>query len=135
MRQIALGLKELEGKVDLILTSPYIRAAKTAKILGKAFDLEKERIIETEHLMPMGFADQLIAEINEKYGDAQSMILVGHEPYLSKLISVLVSGDATMSLNFKKGGVCRLSLNQLLYGRCATLDWLLSPSQLLEIGN
>jgi phosphohistidine phosphatase len=135
MRQIALGLKELEGKVDLILTSPYARAAQTAKILGKAFDLEKERIIETEHLMPMGFADQLIAEINEKYSDEQSMILVGHEPYLSKLISVLVSGDAAMSLNFKKGGVCRLSLDKMLYGRCATLDWLLSPSQLLEIGN
>jgi len=135
MRKIALGLRELEGMVDLILTSPYLRAAQTAQILGRVFKLKKGQVIETEQLAPMGFPDQLIQQVNEGHPEAGSVMLVGHEPYLSRLVSVLVSGDSNLSLNFKKGGVCRLSLDQLQYGRCATLDWLLFPSQLAEIGN
>jgi phosphohistidine phosphatase len=135
MRKIALGLRELEGTVDLILTSPYLRAAQTAQILGRVFKLKKGQVIETEHLASMGFPDQLIQLVNEGHPEAGGIMLVGHEPYLSRLISVLVSGDSNLSLNFKKGGVCRLSLDQLQYGRCATLDWLLFPSQLAEIGN
>lgn len=134
MNKIARGLRELEGNLDLILTSPFLRATQTAEILRKKFKLEREQVVTTALLAPMGFADQLIEEINAKFGEAQSIALVGHEPYLSQLISILTSGDAGMAVNFKKGGVCRLSVEQLKYGRCATLDWLLSPSQLAEIG-
>jgi phosphohistidine phosphatase len=135
MRQIAQGLKELTGQVDLILTSPALRAAQTAKILRKAFDLKKDKLVETERLAPLGNADLLINEINEKHADAQGILLVGHEPYLSSLVSVLLSGDVAMPLILKKGGVCHLSVERLIYGRCAALNWLLTPSQLVKIGS
>ncbi len=48
MRKIAQGLKELEVQIDLVLTSPYLRAAQTAKILAKKFDLDKDKVIITE---------------------------------------------------------------------------------------
>jgi phosphohistidine phosphatase SixA len=60
--------------------------------------------------------------------------LVGHEPSLSSLVSLLVSGDPGLGVSLKKGGVCKLSVEQLRNGRCATLEWLLSPAQLVEIG-
>ena len=134
MWKIAQGLKELETKLDLILTSPYVRALETAKIIRKVFELKKAEVIETEHLTPLGDGDRLVNLINEKYTDVENIALVGHEPSLSQLASVLVSGDPTLSLTLKKGGICRLSLDTLQYGRCATLDWLLSPSQLVELG-
>ena len=134
MQKIAQGLKGLEAEIDLILTSPYVRAVETAKILRKVFDLNKDNVVETEHLTPMGYGDQLVNLINEKYADAESIALVGHEPSLSNLASVLVSGDPNLSLTLKKGGICRLSVDTLQYGRCAALDWLLSPSQLAELG-
>jgi len=59
---------------------------------------------------------------------------VGHEPSLSGLASMLLSGDPALSITLKKGGICKLSVETLQYGRCATLDWLLSPAQLVEIG-
>jgi len=121
--------------VDLILTSPYLRAAQTASILGKTFDLEKGKIVQTDHLAPTGYADKLIDEIKVKYGDMENIALVGHEPYLSGLASMLIAGDPDLSLNLKKGGVCCLSIDQLEYARCANLNWLLSPAQLVEIGN
>jgi phosphohistidine phosphatase len=134
MQKIAQGLKELGAKIDLIITSSYARAIGTTKILRQVFDLKKEDIVETEHLTPVGYGDQLINLINEKYADVQNIALVGHEPSLSNLVSVLLSGDPNLSLNLKKGGVCRLSVDALQYGRCATLDWLLYPSQLAELG-
>ena len=135
MIKIAQGLKELEENLDLILTSPYQRATQTATILRKAFNLKKNQLVETEHLTPMGYADKLIQEINEKYGELERIALVGHEPSLSNLVSVLVAGEPDLSLTLKKGGVCRLSIGSLQYGRCATLDWLLSPLQLVELSD
>ena len=135
MNRIAQGLKELEERMDLILTSPYLRALQTAKILKRAFYLKKLDVVETEHLTPMGYTDQLINEINENYGAMERIALVGHEPSLSSLISFLVAGEPDLSLTLKKGGVCRLSVGTLQYGRCATLDWLLTPSQMAKIGS
>ena len=135
MLKIAQGLKELEESLDLILTSPYLRATQTATILRKVFNLKKDKVIETEHLTPMGYVDKLIQKINENYGDMERIALVGHEPSLSNLVSVLVAGEPDLSLTLKKGGVCRLSVGNLQYGRCAALDWLLSPSQLVELSD
>ena len=134
MRKIAKGLKELEVQIDLIMTSPYLRAAQTAKILAKKFDLPGEKVVASEHLAPTGYADRLIEEINKNHGTVENLVLVGHEPYVGNLISMLISGDPTNSITLKKGGVCRLSLESLQYGRCAALDWMLSPAQLVEIG-
>jgi phosphohistidine phosphatase len=132
MQKIVRGLKALEAEIDLILTSPYVRAVETMKILRKAFDLGKEAVLETEHLSPVGYSDQLINLINEKYADVENIALVGHEPSLSNLVSILVTGDPNLALTLKKGGICRLAVDTLQYGRCATLEWLLSPSQLAE---
>jgi len=134
MQRISQGLKKMEVEIHLILTSPYRRAVETAKILRKAFDLNKTTLVQTEHLSPVGYGDQLIQLINEKYADVENIALVGHEPSLGIMASMLISGDPNLSLTLKKGGVCRLLTDTLQYGRCATLDWLLSPSQLAELG-
>ncbi len=132
MRKIARGLKELEAIPDLILSSPYRRAAETADILADILKLEGQ-VFFSEHLTPLGFADQLIAEINEKYR-TENLALVGHEPSLSSLASLLVSGNAEFALELKKGGVCCLDVGDLRPSRCATLLWLMTPAQLAALG-
>ena len=134
MEAIARGLKRLETELDLILTSPYVRTADTAKILRKELGIRQKDVIETEHLTPTGNDELLIDLINEKYAEVENIALVGHEPSLGILISRLVAGNPDLSLTLKKGSVCRLLINNLQYGRCATLDWLLAPSQLAELG-
>jgi phosphohistidine phosphatase len=134
MEQIAQGLKELETEINLILTSPYLRAVETAKILRKIFDLRKSDVVETEHLSPVGYGDQLVQLINEKYSTVENIALVGHEPSLGILASMLIAGDPNLSITLKKGGICRLAVDTLQYGRCATLEWLLAPSQLAKLG-
>lgn len=132
MRQIAKGLRTLGVEFDLILTSPYVRAQQTAEILGDVFKLKK-RVIASENLSPLGDPDQLLAEINEKY-TVNSLALVGHEPYLSTLVSLLAAGGSPFEMTFKKGGVCYLTTDDLRHTRKATLEWLLTPGVLVEIG-
>jgi phosphohistidine phosphatase len=59
-----------------------------------------------------------------------NVLLVGHEPGLSQLISLLVAGEAGVSILLKKGSLCKLSVESLKPGRCATLEWLLTPKQM-----
>ena len=74
-----------------------------------------------------------MAQINEHYSDKESVLLVGHEPYLSGLISTLIAGMPSIPINLKKGGLCCLTVQALTYGQCATLEWLLAPRQLLRL--
>jgi len=134
MRSIAQGLKELEIRLDLILTSPYLRALQTAQILAKQFELKEGQVSVSEHLAPAGYADQLLEEIRAQHGDLEGIALIGHEPYLSSLASVLITGDPHASIILKKGGICRMAIDEIQYGRCAELEWLLAPAQLVEIG-
>lgn len=132
MRLIAKGLRTLGVEFDLILSSPYTRAVQTSEILSEVF--KKKKFVLSDHLMPAGDMDLLIAEINEKY-TVNSLAIVGHEPYLSSLVSLLTAGGAPVEMTFKKGGVCHLSTDDLHHTHKATLEWLLTPGILVEIGN
>ena len=133
MRQVAKGLRALGADFDLILSSPYVRAKETAEILANVFKIKTD-VAFSENLIPMGDPDLLIAEMNEKY-TANSIALVGHEPHLTALISLLVSDNANVDITLKKGGVCRLSADDLHHARKATLEWLLTPGILVEVGD
>jgi len=61
------------------------------------------------------------------------VLVVGHEPGLSRLISVLTSGQARTSIDLKKGALCKLTAAALEYDRCATLEWLLTSRQLRRV--
>lgn len=132
MRRIAEGLLALDLTFDLILSSPLVRARQTAEILAKVFDGEK-KVKYSDHLAVGGDARMLINDVNERFGVVDNVVLVGHEPSLSELISVLLSGSPGLPFTMKKGGVCNLAIDKLIYGRCATLEWLLTPAQLSRI--
>jgi phosphohistidine phosphatase SixA len=96
--------------------------------------LNDGHLAESEHLAPAANLEQLIHELRERYEGIENLALVGHEPSLSHLLSVLVTGEPSMAITLKKGSVCRLMVEDLRFGRCATLEWHLAPSQLEELG-
>ncbi len=125
MQQIADAMRGMDLKFDLILSSPYIRADRTAKIVAGELD---EEVSYSDHLVPGGNALELIGEINDER--PQRVLLVGHEPDLSSLISVLTTGGSDARIELKKGGLCKLTTDKLVFGQCATLNWLLTPKHL-----
>ena len=128
MKMIVSALQSLGVKPDLIVSSPYVRARETAEIVAKVLKYKKD-LAFCEELVPMGGADEVIGEINEKY-HVDELILVGHEPSMSILIGTLTAGTPDLALTLKKGGVCCLSADDLRTSRTATLEWLLTPKLL-----
>lgn len=134
MRQIAKALRHLGVELDLILSSPYVRACETAEILADVFKMKRE-IVFSDHLIPDGNPELLIGEINEKH-TVDSLAIVGHEPHLSSLIGQLTAESSRLEITLKKGGVCYLSADDLHHqDHRATLEWLLTPGILMEISN
>jgi phosphohistidine phosphatase len=130
MQQIAKAMLAAGLKFDVIYSSPYVRAKRTAEIVAESFDHE---VTLTDSLLPDADPAQLIDEINDER--PQRVLLVGHEPDLSALISVLICGKNNALIEFKKGGLCKLSAETLKFGQCATLNWLLTPKQLRKMGS
>jgi phosphohistidine phosphatase len=126
--QIAEAMLGIGLKFDLILSSPYVRAEQTAQIVAREFDVE---VTITKSLVPGANALDLIGEINEAKPDR--VLLVGHEPDLSRLISVLVTGSTEAWIELKKGGLCKMTSDKLNFGQSATLNWLLTPKQLRSL--
>ncbi len=131
MKKIVKGLRQLDLKLDIILSSPYVRARDTAKILAKEFDMTED-IAFSDNLIPPGNFENLVSEIHEKY-DVDNLALVGHEPMLSSLISWLTTGNTDMRLTLKKGGVAYLAADNLYQDGRATLQWLLTPALMVEL--
>jgi phosphohistidine phosphatase SixA len=133
MRQIAKGLRNLGVEFDLILSSPYVRARETAEILAEVFKMKKN-ITFTESLIPLAHPELLVGEINQTYS-VDSIAVVGHEPHLSTLIGILVAENAKLDVTLKKGGVCYITADDLHHNdHRATLEWLLTPGILTDIG-
>jgi len=125
----AQALRRLEIGFDLILSSPYLRARQTAEILADALDLRK-RLEFCETLAPGGKLRKLITEISSRQPEPKSLLLVGHEPALSRLATLLIWGEAGPGITLKKGALCKLLTSGLQPGPCATLEWLLTANQM-----
>lgn len=132
MFRVAEGIKQLELKFDLILTSPFLRAQRTAEIVAEVCQSGAFRL--SENLASGENPDGIIRELKHDSSGLKHILLVGHEPDLSRLVSLLTTGGPGLSLNFKKAALCRLKLDELRVGRCANLKWLLTPEQLEKLG-
>ncbi|MGA2178158.1 MAG: phosphohistidine phosphatase SixA [Verrucomicrobiota bacterium] len=125
----AKAMEALDLSFDLILSSPFRRAKQTAEIIAKNFKLRK-KLAFSDDLTPAGNPRLLIQQLNQFHPEPENVLLVGHEPYLGQLIALLAAGNTSLEIDFKKGGLCKLEAEFLLYGRCAKLVWLLTPRQM-----
>ncbi len=132
MVKIASGMREMGLSFGLILTSPCVRARQTAEIVAETF--KARRRLEVLKELSTGYGPEgLLSKLAAQHLLPENVLLVGHEPQLSGFISLLVSGSSHLQIQLKKGGLCKLSLPFLQNRRRATLEWLLTPRQLVAI--
>jgi phosphohistidine phosphatase len=125
-RQLTHALRQMEISFDALLSSPLTRARETAEVVMRGLKLQ-DRLELTDQLAPNGSMEKLIEEINVIRPVPDSVLLVGHEPYLSGLISLLCVGGPQLPIKLKKGALCRMDVELLSCGKCATLEWLVQP--------
>jgi phosphohistidine phosphatase len=130
MKQGARGLKALVPAVNLVASSPLRRALETAKLVRGAYG--RGEVEEVDALAPGSGPEPLLAWLRG-HRRAGTIALVGHEPYLSSLAGLLLTGRRSSVFNFKKGGACLLELDEPTPGS-ARLDWLVTARTLRELG-
>jgi phosphohistidine phosphatase len=129
LRKAATAMEKMGLSFDAIISSPYLRAKQTAEIVAKHFRLQK-KLAFSDDLIPGGNPQALIRQLNGLKPAPDNILLVGHEPYLSRFIALLSSGSPAATIEMKKGGLCKLEVEELEHGHCATLAWLLTPRQM-----
>jgi phosphohistidine phosphatase len=102
MRDVAKFLDRLKVRPNLIVTSPLPRAAQTAEI---AADYLKAKLRKDELLAP-GFGASKLPTVLKRHG-ARVLMLVGHEPDFTQVISELTGA----SLKLSKAGVALVDLD------------------------
>jgi phosphohistidine phosphatase len=127
----ARGIARLAGRVQVLATSPYVRAAETAELLAPALGLD--RVVVRAELEPGGPPRAVLAWLARQRKGA-TVAIVGHEPDLSGLVALLVAGRASEVVVLEKGGACLLSLEGAVAPGSATLRWLLTAKQLRQLG-
>jgi phosphohistidine phosphatase len=106
MRQVVKGLAGIGVEIDVVLTSPLVRARETAALLGAGL-LSRPRIVELDALAPGGTPLATMAALRP-FSKAEGVALVGHEPDLGILAAWLLG--LPQPLAFRKGAVCRIDV-------------------------
>jgi phosphohistidine phosphatase len=128
-RKSARGLSRLGMSLDVILTSPLVRARQTADLLGAVFE-QRPHVVTVESLIPGGSYQALLTDL-EKHARRSRIALVGHEPGIGELAARLAG--SRHPFEFKKGAICRIDVDSLPPGGPGQLRWFLTPRILRSI--
>jgi len=116
VRQVAKFLNRLKVKPDLIVTSPLPRALQTAEVAAEQL---KTKLRQDEALEP-GFGVSELRTVLKRHR-SKVLMLVGHEPDFSSVISALTGA----SLKLSKAGVALIDID--LETEKGRLLWLFPP--------
>ena len=133
MRAAARGMRALHLRLDLLLTSPLARAAETAAIVSEVYGGQPApRVLPA--LAPGAAPPETIRALRP-FARQQHVMIVGHEPGLSGIVSLLLTGSVDgMALVIKKGGLAGLELGERASDPGVSLQFLLTPRQLRRLG-
>jgi len=122
-RDAVRGLATLDVVVDVVLTSPLVRARETAMLLSAG--LGRRPVEEVEALAPGGRAAAILEVLTAQASKCRRIAIVGHEPDLGELAARLLGARGTIP--FKKGGMCAIDVDGAMLGGPGTLRWHLPP--------
>lgn len=128
MWRVAKAMKQMGLEFDLILSSPFVRARRTAEIVREVFN-SRPKFKLTAALAADADPGQFLRQGRKLLGSAQKIVTVGHDPFLSEMISLLLAGKSNAGIELDKAGMCKLTSESLRAGS-GTLHWLLTPEQL-----
>jgi len=102
-KALARALKDLGLRVDAVITSPFVRAAQTARPVAKALGVD----VLTDERLGYDFGKrQLAALIGQLPPSITRLVLVGHDPGFTEVASLLVGAPIPMA----KGTLARIDL-------------------------
>jgi phosphohistidine phosphatase len=117
-----------ELRFDLIAASPLVRAEETATIIAECLG-EKDRLVTWKVLAPGGNMDT-ICHLIGKHPDMRAILLIGHEPLLSALISRIITGNENAAIAMSKGALAKIRDFSPTTSPSGELHWLVTAMQM-----
>jgi phosphohistidine phosphatase len=131
MRLGAVGLHTIVESIDVLATSPLVRAQQTARIVADAYGIGT--LVEIDALR----SDAAHSELFEWLCDMEGkdvVAIVGHNNHLEEFASWLLTGRKDAIIEIKKGAAVMIELKGLSRKHKgpakAALLWALTPAQL-----
>ena len=126
-RRVSRRLERLDLVPDLVLTSPWKRAAQTAAIVAETLDLEHPPT-PCEALATNPELSSLADSVGEAGADG-IVAMVGHSPWMEELAAILLGGSASaLRIDFPKSGVMGIDLDEIAPG-AGELRFFLRPKK------
>jgi len=116
-------LAEVGFEPDAIITSPKLRAARTAEIVAEALGCE----VREDERLARDFDLVTVEAILFDAGEPLKPVLVGHDPDFSDLVATLCATD---NVPMRKGAFARIDAERPLASGGGTLRWLVAPDLL-----
>lgn len=91
-------------------------------------ELGVKELLTSEYLVPYADHRQLFDLLNER--KEQSILCVGHEPFMSNAIALLVFGETHPHVEMKKASLACIETMRPLRKLPATLKWLVTAEQM-----
>ena len=123
LRKAARGLARLGVSVEVVLSSPFVRARQTAEIIAAGLD-PRPSLVNVDSLAPDSTYAAVVADL-EKHARKTRIAIVGHEPAIGELAARLIG--SRHPIEFKKGAVCRIDVENLPPVGPGDLRWMLTP--------
>jgi phosphohistidine phosphatase len=124
LRALLRRLRKAGVRPALILSSPYLRARQTAEIAREI--LAPDAIIVPARALTPGASPQEAWDEIRLYSNQPSVLCASHEPLCSQLAAFLL-GAPEINVDFKKGALMRIDVENSSPRPRGTLRWLVSP--------
>lgn len=131
IERIAGAMGKLGVEVDLVLSSPYVRAKDTAIIAHEKMGKET-RLEYTVALASGQDPHHIVTELKDRFRKTERIMIVGHEPDLSQLIGRITS-LGRLRVEMKKAGLAKITITDLNPELKGTLEFLLTPKVMLNV--
>jgi phosphohistidine phosphatase len=125
LRRAARGMRKLGLHFDVIVSSPLLRAMQTAKIVAAEFSYHSP--VEICPALAPGLRPEAVFQFLASYPDAETLLLVGHEPDLGNLALTLLGGGHADRFPIRKGGLVRVDLDAMPPNGPGSLVWAVTP--------
>jgi len=124
VHQVARAAKRSKIDLGLVISSPYIRAVQTAGIAGQVLGYSDD-IATTNALEPHSEPQSVWEEVRV-HGDVDHLLVVGHEPLLSRTVAYFL-GVPSLLVKMTTSTLVCIEFTEFGKHPRGVLRWMLTP--------
>jgi phosphohistidine phosphatase len=122
LRTAASTWRRLNLRPDVVISSPFPRALRTAELLVEGIGRREAPVVDARLEPGARWSD--LAQAMAAHADARRVMFVGHEPDLSKAVALLTGAS---SVRLRKGGLACVEFPGVPEPGSGELAWLIDP--------